>query len=71
MTTSMIANARVWNAVVFPSVMKCIPNDPSPPYCLSVRTAFVRTFNEHARLWFSVRAIYHWLPNHPDEREEC
>jgi hypothetical protein len=24
---------------------------------MSVRTAFVRTFNEHARLWFSVRAI--------------
>ena len=84
MTTSMIANARVWNAVVFPSVMKCIPNDPSPLYCLSVRTAMsvrtasVRIFNEHTRLWFSVRAIYlsvraiyHWLPNHPDEREEC
>ena len=77
MTTIMIANARVWNAVVFPSVMKCIPNDPSPLYCLSVRTAMsvrtasVRIFNEHTRLWFSVRAIYHWLPNHPDEREEC
>jgi len=38
---------------------------------MSVRTASVRIFNEHTRLWFSVRAIYHWLPNHPDEREEC
>jgi hypothetical protein len=30
MTTSMIANARVWNAVVFPSVMTCLHNEPSP-----------------------------------------
>jgi hypothetical protein len=63
MTTIMIANARVWNAVVFPSLMKCIP---IALHCLSVRTALVRTFNEHARLWFSVNAINHWLPNHPD-----
>ena len=70
MTTIMIANARVWNAVVFPSLMKCIP---IALHCLSVRTPLVRTFNEHARLWFSVSAIYlsvsaiyHWLPNHPD-----
>jgi hypothetical protein len=34
MTTIMIANARVWNAVVFPSVMKCVPNKPSPPLLL-------------------------------------
>jgi hypothetical protein len=30
MTTIMIANARVWNAVVFPSVMKCVPNATRP-----------------------------------------
>jgi hypothetical protein len=66
MTTIMIANARVWKAVVFPSLMKCVPNKPSPLYCLSVRTVSVVTFNEHARQWFSVRAIYHWLSNHPD-----
>jgi hypothetical protein len=66
MITNTTANAHVWNAVVFPGVMKCIPNEPSPLYYLGVRTFSVQTFNEHARLWFSVRAIYHWLPNHAD-----
>ena len=67
MTTIMIANTRVWNVVVFLSAMKCVPNKPSPLYWLEWEAVSVPTFNEHARQWFSVRAIYHWLPNHPSE----
>jgi hypothetical protein len=40
----MIANARVWNAVVFPSVMKCVPNATRPLAAVALALVKDRTF---------------------------